>query len=306
MRTTSVVAGWMGVALACASVAKAQEPGKEWVVKQIGGVDYIPLENVGTFYRFGKVERKEDRIHLTQDKRMEVEFVIGSHDCRINRMKIVLERAIQEEDGAAFISRGDLGRVIDPILRPSQIKGRKNFTTVILDADGDALVIAAKTKAELEQRGFKVVMTREDDKVMATEERARLANEVQEPAVFICLTFEGSKDQPKGARMAVVMPPKGEVVEKGDGTSSLSVALGTALYGNVLRKLGRNTQDNGLAGDRGSGLSGIRHPSIVLTVANLADAYDARLAANEKFQKAVADGIADGVVKYRHAVTKPE
>ncbi|RYD34552.1 MAG: hypothetical protein EOP87_08970, partial [Verrucomicrobiaceae bacterium] len=156
MKTASLVLGWMAAALLSAATATAGDLEKDWEVKQIGGTDYIPLGKFGNFYGFGEMERNGAEIRFEVERKIRVDFKIGSKDCQFNKVRIVLEKEIVEDGDQVFLSRDDFSRLIDPILRPDQIGGAGRFTTVILDAAGaedpagdaarHALVIAEKAK----------------------------------------------------------------------------------------------------------------------------------------------------------------
>lgn len=304
----------MGALLLSAVTSDARDLGEEWDwdVKRVGENDYIPFGKFGEFYGFGDLERNGGEIRLekrgAQRSEIVVNFSVGSKECHFNKVKIILNREIMEEGGEVFLSREDLSRLIDPILRPHQIGGAGVPRTVILDPTGGgdaarhAWEIAGKARTKLEERGIKVVMTRGEEKAMTVEERVGAANEVQEPAVFVSINFLDEKDGPKGMRTSVLVPPAAETGEGGGENSRLGAALGISIHGAVLGNLRMNTQDNGLSSDKKSGFVDLRHPAITLTAANLADEYEARLAANEKFQDAVANGIFQGIAKYQSAV----
>ncbi len=306
----------MGALLLSAATLDARDLDKEWEwgVKRVGESDYIPLGKFGEFYGFGDLERNGGEIRLekrgAQRSEIVVNFSVGSKECHFNKVKIILNREIMEDGGEVFLSREDLSRLIDPILRPDKIGGPGMPRTVILDptGEGDAALhaweIAGKAKTKLEERGIKVIMTRGEEKAMTVEERVGAANEVQEPAVFVSITFLDKKDGPKGMRTSVLVPPAAEAGEGGEENPRLGAALGISIHGTVLMNLRENTQDNGLSSSRDSGLAGLRHPAITLTAANLADEYEARLAANEKFQDAVATGIAMGIFKYQFGISR--
>ncbi|WAC20171.1 N-acetylmuramoyl-L-alanine amidase [Luteolibacter sp. SL250] len=312
MKTASLAFGWMGALLLSAVTLDARDLGKEWEweVKRVGETDYIPLGKFGEFYGFGGMERNGAEIRFEVERKIKVSFNVGSKECEFNKVKIILNREIMEDGGEVFLSREDLSRLIDPILRPDQIGGPGVPRTVILDptGGGDAALhaweIAGKTKTKLEERGIKVIMTRGEEKAIAVEERVGAANEVQEPAVFVSITFLDEKDGPKGMRTSVLTPPAEEAADGGGDNPRLGAALGISIHGIVLFNLRENTQDNGLSSSRDSGLAGLRHPAITLTAANLADEYEARLAANEKFQDAVATGIATGIFKYQFGISR--
>ena len=307
--------------------ALAQEADKEeeWEPKRIGEMDYLSLEQVAEFYKFGSVKRDGPDLLLTAEKdngkaTLRAKFSVGSTDCQISGVNLILEQEVKEAEGNPFISRSDLGRFIDPILRPNRIKNASNFNTVVLDpafggkdqgpqtelgsAAQHTLAIAMLCRDELDKRGFKVVMTRTDDQDLPVVDRVALANAVEGEAIFISITFGSDAGALSGVGTSASMPPTDMIAERGEGMSAASLALGVATHGSVLRRLGTNAQDFGLHGERRSVLKDIRHPSVVVNAGNLANDYGARLAANDKYRQGVATGLADGVTKYRQAVTR--
>ena len=299
----------------------AQEEAEDfgWEVKRIGELDYISMEQLASFYGFGDVKRVGSDLLLETDK-MKAKFTVATEDFQINRMNLTLEQQIVEADGGAFISRSDLVRFIDPILRPDSIKNATDFKTVILDpafggedpgmvgalgtAAQHTLRIADRCREDLEKMGFKVVMTRHDDRIVSAEERVALANAVEEPAIFISITLRTQAEDPAGLGTSALLTAYDKIAAEGEGVSHASVALGVAVHGSVTVRLGANSKDLGLRGERESALAGVRHPGVVVGVANLAADYDERLVANDKFIGAVAHGVSNGVKRYQMAVTR--
>jgi N-acetylmuramoyl-L-alanine amidase len=289
----------------------------EWNLKQVGENDYVPLEKFREFYAFGDPKRNGGEIHLEtgseRKNRIVVNFKVGSKECHFNKTKIILNREIMEDGGEVFLSREDLSRVIDPILRPDRIGGVEPVRFVILDAAGGgdpagdaarhAQEIAEKARPMLEARGFQVVMTTTGDKTMTVEERVGVANRIQEPAVFVSINLLDQKDGTMGIGTSVLVPHDVEGREDVGEIARLGAALGISIHGTVGR-LGEEVRDNGLSFEKESGFSGLRHPAIALTVANLVDENQAKLAANEKFPNAVAYGIDRGITKYRSGIGK--
>ena len=316
MKTASLAFGWMGALLLSAVTSDARDLDKEWEwdVKRVGESDYIPLGKFGEFYGFGQMERNGGEIRFEVERKIKVSFNVGSRECEFNKVKVVLAREIMEDGGEVFLSREDLSRLIDPILRPDQIEGAGLPRIVILDVAGGedpagdavrhAREIAGKAKTKLEERGLRVVMTNTEEKAMTLEERVGVANGIQEPSVFVSINFLDDKDGPKGMRTSVMVTPVAEASEEEALLTRSGTALGISIHGSVLHGLRRNIQDNGLSCEMRSGFAGLRHPTITLTAANLGDDYEARLAANEKFQDAVAGGIMSGIMKYQFAVSR--
>ena len=94
-----------------------------------------------------------------------------------------------------------------------------------------------------------------------------------------------------------------KIERAGNEHDSANMALATSAHGSVLRSLGNNTFDRGIKRARYTVLSGITHPAILLEGGFLTHPNEARLIHNEKYQAALAGGIATAVDKYRVAVT---
>jgi N-acetylmuramoyl-L-alanine amidase len=98
----------------------------------------------------------------------------------------------------------DLVKVIEPVLRPSRIKGAEAVDTIVLDAghgghdNGAAslygyektftLDVVNRARLMFLQAGFKVYMTRSTDTFIPLEERVRFANQFPN-ALFISVHF---------------------------------------------------------------------------------------------------------------------
>lgn len=288
-----------------------------WKVQEIAGEEYIALEQIQTFYRFDKSTRNESSLTLENPK-IAMNLEIGSTECLLNQVKVVLAKPVVDYENAAYISSEDLSGLLDPMLRPNHIKGAGDFRTVILDpahgaadpgitnelgTEGEfAFKIAKLVKTQLEAKGFTVVLTRQEEQDASPEERRNLANAVDDDAIFIGISFNSGPEDARGIQTLPVA--RGESVIASDPFGSASVALSTAIHGSVMRRLGKNSSDGGIKRAEPEMFSGIRHPAVLVNAGYLTHPYEARLIANENYQAAVALGIAEGLGKYRFAVTK--
>jgi N-acetylmuramoyl-L-alanine amidase len=244
-------------------------------------------------------------------------------------VKFVFTYPVMLSGDTACISRIDFAKLVDPVLRPRFIKNAENFSTIILDpghggADAGAtnslgteavynLKVAAMTKLMLEKRGFKVVMTRESDRYLSLQERVNLANARTENSLFISIHFNAGGSEARGIETFTLSPAgvshygrdtiASDYTERaGNEHDSANVALATAVHGSVLRRLGTNTFDRGIKRARFSVLSGVKHPAILFEGGFMSHQREARLIHNERYQKAIANGIVDAIARYRNAL----
>jgi N-acetylmuramoyl-L-alanine amidase len=299
-----------------------------WEVAKIEGRDYVSVDSIKRFYNFTKLTRTGGNVVL-ENAKVEMRLKVGGNECLMNGVKFVFTNAVSTIGDKCYVSRMDLAKLIDPVLRPNFIKNAGDFRTVILDAghggkDPGAtnslgteatynLKLAQLTKALLEKKGFKVVLTRSSNVYLSLQERVNLANAIRENAVFISIHFNSGGRAARGIETFTLSPPgvshygRGLIAadnqaRAGNQHDSANIALATSVHGSVLRRLQKHTFDRGIKRARFSVLSGVRHPAILFEGGFMSHSYEARLIANDTYQNALAAGICDAIQKYRFAV----
>lgn len=303
-----------------------------WEVRKLEGRDYVSTKSMKRFYGFTKLTRSGNSVVL-ENAKVEMKLKIGGNECLMNGVKFVFTNSVASIGGVAFVSRMDLAKLIDPVLRPNFIKNAGDFRTVILDPghggkDPGAtnslgteasynLKVASYAKAGLEKKGFKVVTTRDSNRYLSLQQRVNLANGVRENAVFVSIHFNsggrGGGRSARGIETFTLSPPgvshygRGFVasdnqVRQGNQHDSANIALATSVHGSILQRLGKHTFDRGIKRARFSVLSGVRHPAILMEGGFMTHSYEARLIDSATYQKLIAAGIVNAISKYRYAV----
>lgn len=304
-------------------------PAAAWDIAKIEGRDYVSLDSIKKFYNFTKMTRTGQTV-LLENAKIVMNFRIGGNECLMNNVKFVFSHTIATLGEKIYVSRIDLAKLIDPVLRPSFIKNAGDFRTVVLDAGhggkdpgatnplgteaGYNVKLAGLVKKQLEAKGFKVVMTRTSNVFLSLQERVDLANAVKESAIFVSIHFNSGGRSARGIETFTLSPPgvshygrdfkEADLQTRaGNEHDSANIALATSVHGSILRRLGKNTFDRGIKRARFSVLSGVRHPAILLEGGFLSHPYEARLIETDAYQNALAGGIVDAVAKYRFAVS---
>jgi N-acetylmuramoyl-L-alanine amidase len=305
-------------------------PTAGWEIAKHEGRDYVSVDSMKRFYSFTNLTRSGNNVVLENTK-VEMRLKIGGYECLMNGVKFVFTHQVTAIGDKVYVSRMDLAKLIDPVLRPNFIENAGDFRTVILDPghggkDPGAtnslgtealynLKVAGRTKSLLEARGFRVVMTRTSDRYLTLQERVDLANAVRENAVFISIHFNAGGRHARGIETFTLSPPgvshygRGLIASDlqsraGNQHDSANIALATSVHGSMLRRLQKHTFDRGIKRARFSVLSGVRHPAILMEGGFMSHPHEARLIANDAYQNALANSILDAVVKYRFAVSK--
>jgi N-acetylmuramoyl-L-alanine amidase len=298
-----------------------------WETVKYNGNEYVTVRSLKTFYEFDSMTRRGTQVVL-ENKAVEMRLAVGGQEVWMNDIKFVFSYPIIVHNGRYLVSRIDLAKLVDPVLRPQYIP-TKPFTTVILDPGHGgkdpgavssighektfALKVAKLVRTELKKRGFNVVLTRETDKYLTLTQRVEIANRYQN-AVFISLHFNsGGRGRALGIETFTLSPVGvahyGSGLKTSDFNSktgnnqdSANIALATAVHSTVL--LGTKRPDRGIRRARFSVLTGVRHPAILLEGGFLSHSYEAKLIANPTYQNKLSHAIANAVVKYKMATEK--
>jgi N-acetylmuramoyl-L-alanine amidase len=309
---------------------QAAAPAGSWEIAKIDGHDYVSVESIKRFYNFTKMTRNGGSLILENAKVL-MNLKIGGNECLMNNVKFVFSDSVAMIGDKPYVSRMDLAKLVDPVLRPNFIPNAGDFKTVVLDPghggkDAGAtnslghesaytLKVAGLLKKQLEAKGFKVVMTRDSDVFISLQERVNIANAIKESAIYVSIHFNNSDGRSaRGIETFTLSPPgvahygrgfkdADNITRAGNENDSENIALATSIHGFILRRLGKNTLDRGIKRARFSVLSGVRHPAILFEGGFVSHPYDARLIENPAYQNALAGGICDGIVKYRYAVS---
>jgi len=305
-----------------------------WDISKIEGREYVSVDSIKKFYNFNTMTRSGNQITLENSK-VEMNLEVGGMECLMNRVKFVFSNKVETIGSKAYVSRMDLAKLIDPVLRPNFIKNAGEFRTVILDPGhggkdpgatnplgteaGYNLRVAELVKSQLLLKGFKVVMTRSSDHYLSLQERVNVANKVAENAIYISIHFNSGGNAARGIETFTLSPPGvahyGRSVVAGDAQAragnehdSANIALATAVHGSVLRNVidtktkKSYTLDRGIKRARYSVLTGVKHPAILFEGGFMSHPYEAKLINNAAYQKAIANGIVSAVGTYLNAV----
>ena len=116
---------WFGLGV----MAHANFP---WETVKYNGVDYVTLRSVKDFYYFNKI--RYGAVITMESPSLAMEVRPGTQRCRMNGVLFILSYPVIEQNGRYLLSRTDLNKLVDPIMRPTYIHSARHFNTVVLDA----------------------------------------------------------------------------------------------------------------------------------------------------------------------------
>lgn len=155
------------------------------------------------------------------------------------------------------------------------------------------LTVGLKLKAELETRGYTVVMTRTSQNVnMSNQERAKLANKYNAAAV-ISLHCDGGNASARGAHTIAIAKNNPYCPQTYNTSSSLASHVIKA----YCQETGIKNRGVSYRNDL-TGLNWSEVPSIYLEMGFLSNKDEDLLLTNASFQNKMIKGIANGIDKY--------
>ncbi|MEO5719874.1 MAG: N-acetylmuramoyl-L-alanine amidase [Chthoniobacterales bacterium] len=302
----------------------------EWNVIRVGDRDYVTLENLAAFYQFPDYSHANRTISLRSAQRG-IRAQVGTSELYINGVRFFTHVPLREQAEGQLISAFDVGKLVEPILRPSRIQPAQQIETVILDPghggtdSGTAnrwgnektftLEVAKTAREELLQAGFKVEMTRSDDTGLSIEDRITFANRFPN-AVFVSIHFnsgsggngvESYRLAPKGAPSNAAASGEHHATENGESSAdegnaqdNQNIALAAAVHAAVLS--GARPYDRGVRHARFKVLRHLSVPGVLLEAGFLNDPTEGQRIATPQYRQQLGAAIAAGVKSYNAAV----
>lgn len=312
--------------LLVASFARPELAAKDWDIYNLGGRDYVSDENVAKFYGFERFA-KQDEDRLFRHPTLIMTWRIGSESIYVNNIKFNLSFPIVENGGMAMLSTVDLAKLVDPVLRPSYIRKPIVFDTVVIDAGHGAhdsgakgpygrekdytLDTALRLEKQLQERGFKTVMTRREDVFLTLGQRVEIANR-QKSAIFVSIHYNSSGAKtavgietyalaPQGTRTHVGGSPWNSPLT-GNVSDAENIALATAVHAHVISDI--KSIDRGIKRARFNVLRGINKPGILFEGGFVTNPSEGKMINDPEYRERLATSIADAVVRFKTAVGK--
>ena len=305
----------------------------EWQVIKVNGHDYLSVDNISKFYELpaevvplGAKIQKE-----TADRPLE--FVSGSREAIINGARSWLCFPVIEQDGKSLVTRTDVAKTIEPLVRPHRVPDVGKVQTVVLDpghgghdkgqvsrygAEKDfALDVARKLRTILQAKGLKVIMTREGDYFVPLEVRAQIANSARN-SIFVSIHFNGSGDDPNATGFEIFsFTPRGAPstsdsaissraynTQPGSTVDAQSTALSACIYHSVLGQL--REYDRGIKRARFAVLRLTKVPAVLIEGGFLTERGESKLISNKDWRAKLAGAIGVGIENYQALPVKKQ
>src|ERR1043166_6433812 len=305
----------------------------EWDVIKVSGHDYLNVENVSKFYGLpaGVVGRGEKmRLEAVSSP---LEFVSGSREVMINGARSWLCFPLIEQAGKYLVSRTDVAKTIEPLVRPHRVPNAGKVQTVILDPGHGgydrgqvsrygyekdfALDVARKLRPLLQAKGMRVIMTREGDYFVPLEVRAQIANAARD-SIFVSIHFNATNDDPNATGFEIfsftprgapstsdtAVAPSALSTQPGSAVDAQSMALSACIYHSLLGHLPE--YDRGIKRARFAVLRLTKVPAVLIEGGFLTERGESKLISNKDWRAKLAGAIGIGIENYQALPVKKQ
>src|SRR5438067_10020617 len=320
---------WFAVACLASLIAISDERASaadDWKIIKVSGSDYLSVENISHFYGLpAGISASGEKVELETVKNP-LEFVGGSREVMINGARSWLCFPVIEHDGKYLVSRTDVAKTIEPLVRPHRVSNVGKVQTVVLDPGHGgydrgqvsrygyekdfALDVARKLRPLLQAKGLRVIMTREGDYFVPLEVRAKIANAAPN-SIFVSIHFNATSDNPNATGFEIFsFTPRGAPstsdtaltstsygMQPGSAVDAQSLALSACIYHSVLGHIPE--YDRGIKRARFAVLRLTKVPAVLIEGGFLTERGESKLIASKDWRGKLAGAISVGIENYR-------
>src|SRR5215831_15597633 len=320
---------WFAVAFLASAIAISQRGASaadDWKIIKVSGSDYLSVDNISRFYGLpAGIAASGEKVEFDTVKNR-LEFVSGSREVMINGARSWLCFPVIEHDGKYLVSRTDVAKTIEPLVRPHRVPNVGKVETVVLDPGHGghdkgqvsrygyekdfALDVARKLRPLLQANGLRVIMTREADYFVPLEVRAQIANAAHN-SIFVSIHFNATNDDPNAIGFEIFsFTPRGAPstsdtaltsssfnMQPGSAVDAQSMALSACIYHSLLGHIPE--YDRGIKRARFAVLRLTKVPAVLIEGGFLTERGECKLIANKDWRGKLAGAIGMGIENYR-------
>ncbi|MGB9476203.1 MAG: N-acetylmuramoyl-L-alanine amidase [Candidatus Udaeobacter sp.] len=327
---------WFAVAFLAGVVAILQTAtfaADGWKIIKVSGSDYLSVENVAQFYGLPAGIAASGEKGEADTVKNPLEFVSGSREAMINGARSWLCFPVIEHDGKYLVSRTDVAKTIEPLVRPHRVPNAGKVQTVVLDPGHGgydrgqvsrygyekdfALDVARKLRPLLQAKGLRVIMTREGDYFVPLEVRAQIANSARD-SIFVSIHFNATNDDPNATGFEIfsftprgapstsesAVAPSALSAQPGSSVDAQSTALSACIYHSLLGHLPE--YDRGIKRARFAVLRLTKVPAVLIEGGFLTEQGECKLIAQKEWRARLAHAIGVGIESYRALGTRKQ
>ena len=318
---------WLWLWFLAVSLGVAEE---NWQTVKVGRLEYVTLDSFAKFYGFQKpVEVPSGRPFDLTSPAGVLTLTVDSREMKWRGSRYWLNHSIRQQDEVTLVSRLDLGKTFEPLLRPNVETPKRPVQGVVVDpghGGGDEGTRAARGLSEktanldvakrlvrlLDDAGVPWVLTRTKDRYVDHGDRSARASD-HPGYVFVSIHFNEDYDRSTdGWETYLVSPQYGpstssggsfvgdeDEVWPGNNYDHHNFLLAQAIHRSAVLAKSNAPSDRGLKKARFKVLRLAHAPGVLVEGGFLSNPREASLMRTEAYRQQVAEWIFKGIMSYR-------
>ena len=298
----------------------------DWETANSKGREYVTLHSFCLFYGFGYAVPSGNDRFVSRNGAHSISMKVGSPDLYIDGVHYVMSFPIEGGDHDWLVSRMDVIKLFEPVLRPTEISGRHTIRGVVIDAghggsDNGAtsrlgnektytLDTAYRLAKILSDAGLKTVLTRRTDVFVDLYERAHIASLYPDYA-FVSIHFNSAMEEARGLETYCLSPrgaastssaylTRGDIQKlPGNDYDTQNILLASMVHSEIIKlNPGDATADRGVKRARFVVIKANTIPAILVEGGFVSNHFEAARVNRSDYRQNLAQAIARGVIKF--------
>jgi len=302
----------------------------DWETATVNGRDYVTLRSFCAFYSFYYEVPSGDYFTSRSSTGHSIRFKLGNGDIYLDGVHYVLSFPIDNGDHDWLVSRMDVIKLFDPILRPTEIADRHTIRGVVIDpghggTDNGAasslgyeknytLDTAFILEGILRAAGLKTVLTRRTDVFVDLYERAHIASLYPDYA-FVSIHYNSATPEAHGLE-TYCLAPRGAASTSsyylsradiyklpGNDYDAQNILLASLIHSEIIQlNPGDPSADRGVKRARFVVIKQNVLPAILVEGGFVSNHLEARRVNREDYRQRLAEAIARGIIRFANVM----
>lgn len=296
------------------------------------GVDYADARAFGQRFGLAADWRSRGRTLRLRSRWTTIELTVHRVELELNGTTVFLSEPVVAHRDSLYLSRRDADLLLVPLLAPHAARSIPRLKTIVIDPGHGGsdpgnrnarlrldekvftLDVARRLEALLKAQGFRVVLTRTNDRALALDERTDIARRVGAD-LFISIHFNSAPPSVRGVETFVLTPQHQRSTPQRERDRSMvstafpgnrhdhwNVVLGHDVHRQLVQRL--QAPDRGLKRFRYRVLATAPCPAVLVEAGFLSHAGEGRQVAVPAYRQRIAEGIAAGIKRHGALLAK--
>jgi N-acetylmuramoyl-L-alanine amidase len=298
----------------------------DWETATSNGREYVSLRSFCTFYGFGYQSPSGNDRFVSRNEAHTISLKLGGIDMTIDGVHYVMSYPIEGAGQDWLVSRMDVIKLFEPILRPTELANRHVIRGVVIDAghggsDNGAtsrlgnektytLDTAYRLDAILRAAGLKTVLTRRTDVFVDLYERAHIAS-LYPDYCFVSIHYNSASEEARGLETYCLSPrgaastssrylTRGDIQKlTGNDCDTQNILLASMVHSEIIKlNPGDASADRGVKRARFVVIKQNVLPAILVEGGFVSNHMEAARVNRPDYRQSLAQAIGRGVIRF--------